>query len=339
MSIDPPRAIRVKTSTGWADLVVQGPPGDPGVGTSFAPYGDVSVDAPDTDLPWLGGPAITSYYGVTGATGTLRSIGAPDLGEGARLSIFNWAGAPLAIQHDVAGGGAPFWFQNAKAGDVRVLDLNRVAEFVYDGGWWEEIDTSGVAPAVPLVTALPASPKDGDVIDFLADAANGVVWRFRYRADADPALPWEFIGGASLFDVFETGEAIGWAYPAMGAAATPRPAVTVPLFGDYLVDVAASAYCPVGSSYALVGANVFGQGYIAITFTQAGAWHNAAGMARTGPVPAQTIVMFFGGFQASAPNGIQYGYRQLKVTPVRVGLPSATSRPGDEPKRKAKARG
>jgi hypothetical protein len=29
-SIDAPRAIRLKTTTGWADLVIQGPPGPPG---------------------------------------------------------------------------------------------------------------------------------------------------------------------------------------------------------------------------------------------------------------------------------------------------------------------
>lgn len=57
-------------------------------------------------------------------------------------------------------------------------------------------------PAVPFVTSLPAG-VDGQVIDYLADAANGVVWRFRYRlASAHATYKWEFVGGSSLYATF-----------------------------------------------------------------------------------------------------------------------------------------
>lgn len=56
--IDPPRAIRVKTSTGWADLVIQGPLGPTGPTGPTGPQGPQGaqgVPGPSYTLPaWLG---------------------------------------------------------------------------------------------------------------------------------------------------------------------------------------------------------------------------------------------------------------------------------------------
>ena len=49
------------------------------------------------------------------------------------------------------------------------------------------------------MTALPASPADAQEIAFLVDAANGIVWRFRYRAASTSPYRWEFTGGAPLY--------------------------------------------------------------------------------------------------------------------------------------------
>lgn len=57
-----------------------------------------------------------------------------------------------------------------------------------------------VAPA--LVSTLPASPYDGQEVFYLADAAAGVVWHLCYRAASPSAYKWEFVGGASLFQLY-----------------------------------------------------------------------------------------------------------------------------------------
>lgn len=83
-------------------------------------------------------------------------------------------------------------------------------------------------------TALPTAPRDGQVIDYVADAAAGVVWRLRYRAASASVYRWEFVGGASLLSVSagtqnETLASGAFAYQ----DATSSPGLTLPLAGDY----------------------------------------------------------------------------------------------------------
>jgi|SRR5215467_1784780 len=85
------------------------------------------------------------------------------------------------------------------------------------------------APYLPILTSLPASPVDGQIINFLADAANGVVWQFRYRAASASASKWEFVGGPPMqTQVLGTNTFVstGW-QDASG------PYLNVPLAGDY----------------------------------------------------------------------------------------------------------
>src|SRR4051794_15998509 len=49
-----------------------------------------------------------------------------------------------------------------------------------------------------LVSALPSSPSDGQVVNYLADGTNGIVWRLRYRAASGSAYKWEYVGGGFL---------------------------------------------------------------------------------------------------------------------------------------------
>lgn len=83
---------------------------------------------------------------------------------------------------------------------------------------------------VPRVTALPATPFDGQTIDYVADDANGVVWRFRYRAGSASAFKWEFVGGSSV----GTGQAGDMTNTNnRDTALTGGPTITAPLSGDY----------------------------------------------------------------------------------------------------------
>src|SRR4051794_40571617 len=97
---------------------------------------------------------------------------------------------------------------------------------------YRDTGTSWVALGVELVTALPASPYNGQIVDYLADATNGVVWRLRYRSASASAYKWEFVGGAPLRAYIAAQETVAWnaGYP---NPATVGPTVTVPVAGDY----------------------------------------------------------------------------------------------------------
>lgn len=88
-----------------------------------------------------------------------------------------------------------------------------------------------------VVTSLPGSPVDGQVIDLLVDAANGVVWRFRYRAAATGAYKWEFVGGPprSANWYGNVGQVLSaTAYQAYTVPGSPT-SLTIPLAGDYQI--------------------------------------------------------------------------------------------------------
>lgn len=116
-------------------------------------------------------------------------------------------------------------FGIARYADADVASFSAQVNAITDGF------DAGAAKLAPAVSALPSSPVDGDEFFFVADVANGVVWRFRYRAASTSAHKWEFVGGADLlsgpvsghFGAHNTGNT-GSAGPA---------AITVPLAGDY----------------------------------------------------------------------------------------------------------
>jgi hypothetical protein len=113
------------------------------------------------------------------------------------------------------------------------------------------LDMKELADRIELVTgatpvsALPGSPADGQTIAFLADAANGVVWQLRYRAAATGAFKWEFIGGAALLsDLFPGSDpgTVSITYTDLDTPASPGPALTLPLAGDYKITNGQQAY-------------------------------------------------------------------------------------------------
>lgn len=83
------------------------------------------------------------------------------------------------------------------------------------------------------VTAIPQEARDGDVIEYVADATDGIVWRFRYRQASAHAYKWERVGGGFLSKTVSAAEGkTGGSY---GNLATVGPTVTVPLPGEYVV--------------------------------------------------------------------------------------------------------
>ena len=94
----------------------------------------------------------------------------------------------------------------------------------------------GAVPlAVPMVTALPGSPADGQEVILCDDVSNPTyAWRFRYVA-AKTSNKWVFIGGPPKIAVVPTAEATSSA--TYVALATAGPSFTIPVAGDYIITV------------------------------------------------------------------------------------------------------
>src|SRR5215831_13247400 len=88
--------------------------------------------------------------------------------------------------------------------------------------------------SAPLVTALPASPGDGqEVILVDSTTAPTWAWRLRYAAGIGDANKWIYVGGTPMFNEVTTAESTG--STAYIALATAGPTLTVPRAGDYML--------------------------------------------------------------------------------------------------------
>lgn len=191
------------------------------------------------------------------------------------------------------------------------------------GAVW--IDTDDTPPSFSIVTenvvtSLPATPVDGQVVNYLADAANGIVWNLRYRAASASAYKWECIGGSPLYSAIATDQARAAAGPPTDLA-TVGPSIILPIGGDYEYSATTNAYPGAVATVAIYVSSPPG--------TQAaedvGMFSNMAS--------GQTVTLVANGKLLAQPVGrevrIQYTvgasatgnfrYRKLSVRPVRVG--------------------
>jgi hypothetical protein len=86
------------------------------------------------------------------------------------------------------------------------------------------------------VTALPGSPDDGEEVYF--EAAAGVVWHLRYNDGSASTHKWEFVGGPPLTDEILTSETT--TSTTFVDLATVGPDITLPLAGDYIIEIGAN---------------------------------------------------------------------------------------------------
>lgn len=105
---------------------------------------------------------------------------------------------------------------------------------------WRFYDSSGrvkqnTKPAISLVTSLPSNPKDGDEILFTDSLTAGTYhWHLRYVA-ARASNKWVFVGGPGLYELIQQSESTtSTSYIAL---TTAGPTITVPLAGDYFVEI------------------------------------------------------------------------------------------------------
>lgn len=183
--------------------------------------------------------------------------------------------------------------------------------FVSNGTAWMAVD-----PLTPAVTSLPVSPIDGQVVDFVADGANGVVWQLRYRAASSSTYKWERIGGAAMQAEIQTAEASPGS--SFGDCATVGPSVVLPLGGDYDISfgcemdtdatIGASSAAPKLGSAATNGNDSI-YSYPGMILSP------ARTIRRTGLASGATIKLQY----QSPDTGTTFGRRFLAVTPVRCG--------------------
>lgn len=165
----------------------------------------------------------------------------------------------------------------------------------------------------------PASPVDGQMWVFPADATNGVNWMFRYNAGSASAYKWEFIGGAPIYAAVTADESLGASTGSWVNVTTIGPDVSAARPGDYRADVRARCNC------ANAGLVHLGVANASVSSTAVGTWASASLAAGAyADLAAQTSITGVSGGQTlratyfSNIAAATYGLRSLTVTPVRV---------------------
>ena len=179
------------------------------------------------------------------------------------------------------------------------------------------------APA-STVTVLPGSPVDGQIVNFLADATNGVIWRLRWRA-AGGTYKWEYIGGSPLAAERMADETVvSFATNSWGAFNANDPQVTSPLPGDYRVIhtaglIPVSAASTVGIGLTIGGVAPIG-GTNAMMETNTAAGHSVA-LTQQREIQLLTpgIVVKQGYFQNGGAQNFITRSRRLELIPIRCG--------------------
>lgn len=170
------------------------------------------------------------------------------------------------------------------------------------------------------VTALPASPDDGEQVYF--QAAAGVIWHLRYNAASASSFKWEYVGGPPLTHEVATSQSTTSATYA--DLATVGPQVTLPLAGDY--DVQFGTTVQINPSTGNRVANIAVKRGAAAT-ADADSLNYANGNL-TIRVPGLARAIRMTGLAAAAVLKMQYKVsgdtlvcqdRWMRVTPVRVG--------------------
>lgn len=184
------------------------------------------------------------------------------------------------------------------------------------------------AGIIPVVSALPANPYNGQEIYYEADATNGIYWHLVYRAvKADgtsdgSAYKWHYVGGPPLAAEVDTDEtSTSGSYAAL---TTPGPSVTVPLAGDYKLEYGANIYVASGSASDAAAMSVDIGASAAADADAISASAGANGQnspmrvrTKTGLSASTALVSKY---KRSAGSGtMHFRWRHLRVTPIRVG--------------------
>jgi len=184
---------------------------------------------------------------------------------------------------------------------------------------WDNTAKTWTGAQIGAGTTFPASPYDGQEYFYVADATNGIVWRFRYRAASASTYKWEFVGGSPLTAEIATAETMA------GTAtwtdlATAGPLVALPRTGDYLIQWNAACQCDTAGTIL----------YVAPLLVSAGPFTNDAtdfhtAVAGTRSTVGKIIRRSFAStgnvklqYSSSAGGTLTFLKRNLTVWPIRV---------------------
>lgn len=174
------------------------------------------------------------------------------------------------------------------------------------------------------VAALPATPFDGQIVYFAADATNGVVWRLRYNASSASAYQWEFVGGSPLRSHVDTDET----FTEDGTwhdASTAGPSIALPLDGDFAYIFSANCYAASQTAANAVAVGLAINGATPASADQASMLISlSTGMTLTKPGEllgrsASDSVKVRYNLGAGAGGTPHARFRELQIIPVRVG--------------------
>jgi hypothetical protein len=179
-------------------------------------------------------------------------------------------------------------------------------------------------------TSLPASPQAAQPCLFLADATNGVTWHLRQRLGEPGSYKWYFVGGSEMLGYVATSQSR--ANTAYGDLATVGPSITLPVAGDWEVEVGAYAFIGSGgtTANALMSFDWTGGptasdenacgGEIVASATAAMVLLDSKQSRLTGRAAGDVITARYRSSPAPAPaNTVNWQYRYLRVRPIRVG--------------------
>lgn len=129
----------------------------------------VTISAANTDLAWPGGSALSTLAYVTTGGGSLRSLGAPTAGAGARI-VFRTQGTAWTANN---GGGVGAQLFNSSGANFIVHPSQHV-EYIYDGGNWVMANYTNALPRIEAGTL--SMPTGVSTVTFArAFVANPVV--------------------------------------------------------------------------------------------------------------------------------------------------------------------
>lgn len=172
----------------------------------------------------------------------------------------------------------------------------------------------------PLVTSLPANPIVGQEVIYIADATNGVYWRLYY--DGIGSYPWKFVGGPPILNrVFANGEST--TSSSYAALTTAGPTLTLPLAGDYDVNISAITASTAAAHYSGIssydvgatGASDTWGAHFGVNYGPGFGSHSNKTYRHAG-LAASTLLV--GKYRAPQSVQVYFNERVLTATPVRV---------------------
>jgi hypothetical protein len=337
-----PNAVKVRTSSGWQDIAIQGAQGPPGRTPSCKAQSSFSFAAADTYYRGMGvnfatvifddfgnsfNPAnvwtcrqtgrylcIASYFGLTasGAVGLTMDSGkkmhSASVTKGADGNA--WGTECIWIGDYTVGNtlGLAGYHSGGGSGTLIFEAIRLDAPPIY-------VRSSAPMRVTPAEFAA-LTPVDGLEVYLRVDDAAGVVWHLRYNAGSSSAYKWEFIGGPPLNATMPDYDSIASA--TFVAGAHNGPLITLPRNGDYIAafnaDVRPPASVWAGCGVAWPGSGPTNDEAIwAYGGTGGTTATNAATIKRTGVTAGVATMHFF-----SQAGSALMGRRWMTITPVRL---------------------